>query len=221
MIAATAAFVCSLAIGVAVATSDEPPTPEQLHDPIAARELVALMRTGEQQRYVARYAVVRERADGATFPATLTAAHSPTARVTRQGDSLRIDFADAFSDCQRIDDEPTCFRGAGGFGLPPSEVLQAAIAAAPYDVLQRGSANIAGEEAACFTVTARLPTRQLPEFGRRAMYCLAADGIPLRSEVEGLATERRETETVLRTFDEAALSPLLTGFEKVIPGIGR
>lgn len=221
MIAATAALVCSLAIALTVATADEPPTREQLHDPHAARELLALLRTGEQQRYVVDYAITRERADGATLPAGLTEAHSLEVQLTRQGDSLRIDLPDNSYDCQRVDDIPKCFRVEGGLGLPPSEVLESAIEVAPYDVLRRGSATIAGEDAACFTVTASSPQRQLPGIGRRSMYCLASDGIPLRTEVEGLATERREAVTVVRSFDDAALAPLLRGFDKVVPGLGR
>lgn len=214
-------MVCSLAIVATVATAEEPPTRAQLHDPAAARELVTLLRTGEAQRYVAEYEVTRERTDGATLPANLTEARSPRLVLTRQGETLRIDVTDDSYDCQRIDDEPTCFRVDGGLGIPQSEVLQAAIAAAPYDVLRRGSATIAGEKAACFTVTAQNPARQLPELGQRATFCLASDGIPLRTEVERLAKDGREATTVVRSFDAAALEPLIQGFEKVIPPFGR
>ena len=221
MIAATAALVCSLGIAVTVATTDEQPASEPRHDPGAARELVALMQAGEAQRYVADYEITRERADGATLPTTLTEAHSPRVQITRQDETLRIDLADTSYDCQRVNDEPTCFRVDGGFGIPQSEVLDAAIAAAPYDVLRRGSPTIAGEEAACFELTAQNPLRQLPDLGPRATFCLASDGIPLRTEVESVGNERRKALAVVRSFDDASLRPLLQGFEKVIPGFGR
>jgi hypothetical protein len=209
LIAATAALVCSLGIAVTVATADEEPTSEPLNDPGTARELVALMQAGEAQRYVADYEITRERADGATLPTKLTVAHSPRVQITRQDETLRIDLAETSYDCQRVNDEPMCFRVDGGFGIPQSEVLDAAIAAAPYDVLRRGSLMSAGEEAACFELTAQNP------------FCLASDGIPLRTEVEGVGNERREALAVVRSFDEASLRPLLQGFEKVIPGFGR
>jgi hypothetical protein len=221
LIAATAVLVCAAAITITLGVSDDPPTREQLHDPIAARELVTLMRAGEQQRYVARYVVTRERADGAQLPTAVLEAHSPAVQLTRQGDTLRIELTDTRYDCERIEDEPQCFAKPGGLGLAPSAVLEAAIAAAPYDVLRRGTATIAGEKAACFTVTANVPTRQLPEIGRRATYCLAADGIPLREERVGTATERREAQSVVRSFDRAALAPVLAGFETVIPDYRR
>lgn len=221
MIAGTAALVCSLGIAITVATADEQPASEPRHDPGAARELVVLMQAGEAERYVADYEITRERTDGATLPTTLVEAHGPRVQMTRRDDSLHIDLADDSYDCQRIDDEPTCFRVGGGFGIPQSEVLDAAIAAAPYGVLRLGSTTVAGEEAACFELTARNPLRQLPDLGPRATFCLASDGIPLRTEVEGVGNERREALAVVRSFDEASLRPLLQGFEKVIPGFGR
>jgi hypothetical protein len=86
-------------------------------------------------------------------------------------------------------------------------------------VLERGNPLIAGERARCFTVTAAAPNRILPDLGQRAEFCLAADGIPLRIEYQRIGTESRQALEVKRAFDDAALAPLLDGYERVIPKV--
>lgn len=212
--------VLGAVMALTLATVDEPPTRAQLHDPQAAADLVAGLRAGERRSYVALYQESRTRADGARNPpTTVTVAHSPKVELTRSGDTLRVETANEAYDCEIVEDKPTCFLVAGSLGLPLSTVLDTAIEAAPYNVLERGNPLIAGERARCFTVTAAALNRILPDLGQRAEFCLAADGIPLRIEYQRIGTESRQALEVKRAFDDAALAPLLDGYERVIPKV--
>ncbi len=62
----------------------------------------------------------------------------------------------------------------------------------------------------------------MPDLGRETVLCLAADGIPLRTRVEGaLSTDERDATRVRRTIDDAALSALLAGFDTATPKLSR
>ena len=220
-IAAIAALVAGIVLAASAARAGAPVPALAANDPRAAAELVALMARGEHVSYVAEYAFTRHEPSGATLPATTYYAQGPRSSLTRSAGTLTIDTASTSYNCQLVGAQASCFTSPAQHALPDSQVLAVAIKAAPYDVVQTHGASIAGEHAECFTVRAHDLRRQLPDFGRELDLCLAADGVPLRRRVVSQVTDESVAAQVVRRFDDAALRPVLAGFEQAAARNGR
>ena len=207
----------SLAVAVLVTPSPDPRV-EDAHR--AARELVALTRGGEHATYVGRYVETLVRADGGRLPSTTYVARRKQVLATRSGTSLHVYLPDRSYACELAGTTPSCFDQPPA-GLPESEVLRVAVASGAYDVARAEGAQIAGEEAECFTMKAHGVNKRLPQFGAETDVCLASDGVPLRKRVYSDRLDALEAQHVDRRFDDGTLAPVLGGFEQAAPPTRR
>ena len=192
-----------------------------VRDPVAARDAIALMQAGEHATYVAEYAYTRADLHGRKYTSTEYDVRGPKGTLTRNGTSLAIDWNGQGSDCTMASAKPSCLARPVASGLPESEVLRVAVDAGIYDVTRAPDTTIAGEPARCFVIRAHRLDKQLPnDFGSESDMCFDARGVPLRfrrytDELNGLEA------LGVGPFDRAALAPVIAGFDRTAPQVGR
>ena len=214
--------IAALAVLGALALSPEPDPLVAVRDPQAAREVIALMQAGEHATYVAEYAFTRADAAGHRFTATQYEARAASGVLTRDGTTLSIDWKGQGFDCVVADSKAGCLARAVANGLPESEVLRVAVNAGIYDVTRGADSTIAGEVARCFVIRAHQLNKQLPnDFGAETDACFDAQGVPLRTRRYTDQLNEREAVRVDRRVDATTLRPLLAGFDRTAPHIGR
>ncbi len=184
-------------------------------DPEAALELFQLLRAGEHADYIVDFTFTRVRAsDGQRLPSSTTEARYGHALLTRGGGTLTVELPTVVYDCQEVDGRSSCAKRPPTESMPPSEAIGLKMALGAYDAVRLADATIAGEVAQCFRVRARSPRDEQLGLGSESILCLAADGVPLRSRVVGpLSTDDRVAVRVRRNIDEAALAPVLAGYD--------
>jgi hypothetical protein len=154
-----------------------PATPAR--DPVAARDLVALMRAGERSRWIVRYDFTRTNADGRVLRQAGEEGRSGTWHVVVTGTAMTFEHGRASYACDLIGGSYGCKETPGGRALPESTVVRVVVAAGAYDVTRRPDTTIAGVRARCFRMRAT-GRGSLPDFGVETDRCLTGDGIPLR-----------------------------------------
>jgi len=187
---------------------------------VRSTRAIALTRAGEHATYVGRYVETLVRADGGRLPSTTYVARRKQVLATRSGTSLHVYLPDRSYACELAGTTPSCFDQPPA-GLPESEVLRVAVASGAYDVARAEGAQIAGEEAECFTMKAHGVNKRLPQFGAETDVCLASDGVPLRKRVYSDRLDALEAQHVDRRFDDGTLAPVLGGFEQAAPPTRR
>jgi hypothetical protein len=218
-VAATAAAVGIVALFVGAAVASAPVPELARNDPQARAQLLARMRAGEHATYVADYAVTRSNG----FSADELLAQNQRFNVRRAGTSLIVDTATKSYDCELGSTTPSCQVTPRAQPLTLSRILSALTAVGVYDVVPTGSVNIAGETGACFRISARSPQHVLPDFGLQTDECLTRDGISLRlrTRSESNLVEEWVAQRVTRTFNATTVAPLLAGFDRTAPPVGR
>lgn len=205
---------------VGFASAPTPTRPLPAPDPVAARELVALMRAGERESWLVTSAFTRTLANGRKMSQTTREARNAKLHVLLAGPSMTIESPHRSYDCTLVGDRAGCSQGDSARTLPESEVLRVAVNAGAYGVTRLPGATIAGEPARCFRVLAT-GNGGLPDLGVETDLCLATDGISLRERVvhptavvdqrEALSVERdvstSDIEALARTFDPKAAKP--------------
>ena len=170
---AAIALVCAAAFARA-------PLPEILgRDPAAARDLVALMRSGERGRWIVSYDFTRTLANGRVLHQRGDEGRSSSWHVVVLGAAMTIERGNRTFTCALVGDRSGCAKAAGAAALPESSVVRVAVAAGAYDVIRTPGTTIAGVRARCFQMRAT-GQGSLPDFGVETDRCLSDDGIPLR-----------------------------------------
>lgn len=214
-------LVAAVVIGALVVTTTAPESLLAQRDPAAARALVVLMARGERVDYVIDYTFTRSRpTDKRSLSYATTEARVGRAQVTRASGGLTVKLPTATYVCESTDVKPTCASQPPDRSLPPSEVLAVAVGIGAYDVVHLADATIAGEPVRCFRVRARSTRHMVPGLGRQSVLCLAKDGVPLRTRVEGDTTDEYRAERVNRRVDDAVLTQLLAGFDQPASAVG-
>jgi hypothetical protein len=175
-------LLTAIALAVTAAFSRAPLPPSLVRDPVAARELVALMRAEERGRWIVRFDYTRTLANGRTSRLRVTEGRSSSWHVIVSGSTMTIERGDRSYQCDVIDARAGCQREPTARALPASEVVRVAVATGAYDVVEQPAETIAGLEARCFRVRAT-GQGSLPFLGAETDRCFADDGIPLRAFV--------------------------------------
>jgi hypothetical protein len=221
-LASAALLVAAVVIGALGAATDAPESLLARRDPVAARQLVVLMARGEQVDGVVDYTFTRSRPPGKqTLSYEETDARWGRARVTRASGGLTVSLPTAKYVCASVDVKPSCAKQGPDRSLPASEVTAVAIGIGAYDVVRVSDTAVAGELARCFRVRARSTRHMVPGLGRQAVLCLAKDGVPLRTRVDGDTTDEYRATHVSRHVDQGAIEALLAGFDQPPNEIGR
>jgi hypothetical protein len=105
--------------------------------------------------------------------------------------------------------------------LADSDVFATAIGTGAYGVTRAKEAALAGEHARCFRVRSVNGQPYLVDIGTETLACFARDGVVLLKRVaEPNPVDDLVATDVHRWADDAALAPLLAGFEKGTAGLG-
>jgi hypothetical protein len=150
-----------------------------VRDPAAARDLVALMRTGERSGWIASYDFTRTLADGRALRQSRREGRSTALHVVVSGTTMTIERRRRSYACTLVGTRYGCKESTVGVTLPASEVLRVAVAIGAYDVIRQPDATIAGLRARCFRVRAT-GHGGLPGLGVETDSCLTENGISLR-----------------------------------------
>jgi hypothetical protein len=196
---------------------DTPPPP----DPVAARTMLALMRAGEGMKSVVTYDFARRGAGTDDRRSQVSEAQLGSTQVTRAGDALDVRTATTTFHCQIVDDTPACTKKRSAPPLADSDVFATAIGTGAYGVTRAKDAALAGEHARCFRVRSVNGQPYLGDIGTETLACFAGDGVVLRKQVaQPNPVDDLVATDVHRRADDAALAPLLAGFEKGTAGLG-
>jgi hypothetical protein len=196
---------------------DTPPPP----DPVAARTMLALMRAGEGMKSVVTYDFARRGAGTDDRRSQVSEAQLGSTQVTRAGDALDVRTATTTFHCQIVDDTPACTKKRSAPPLADSDVFATAIGTGAYGVTRAKDATLAGEHARCFRVRSVNGQPYLGDIGTETLACFAGDGVVLRKQVaQPNPVDDLVATDVHRRADDAALAPLLAGFEKGTAGLG-
>jgi len=183
-------------------------------DPVAARELVALMRAGERGSWSVKYEFTRTLAGGRALRQSMQEARDPSMHVLRSGSAMTVDQGRRSYDCNLADGRPACTESAAAKVLPPSEVVRVAVSMGAYAVAAAAGATIAGERVRCFRVLAT-GRGQLPDLGVETDLCLAAGGVALRQRIVRATgdVDERLAQTVSDRVTTAAVRAVARGFD--------
>ena len=168
-------------------------------DPLAARDLVALMRTGEHGSWLAHYEFTRTLANGRVLRQSLSEARNGLTHVLVSGAAMTVERNGRVYDCNLVDDHASCHVSTRGRVLPASQVLRVAVAAGAYTVSRGPSTTIAGVRARCFRV---LGTGRglLPDLGTRT------DSGPVREQLIVMFLDLAELDPSRRKIGRIARS---------------
>jgi hypothetical protein len=212
-----AALLFSLAAAVllvTVAVAAAPSLPRPQPDAGAARDLVALMRAGEEQSWIATYDFTRTLADGRALGEIMREARNDDLHVLIAGSSMTIESPKRSYDCTLVEVRVGCRESDSTQVLPESEVLRVAVNAHAYGVSRLPDRAIAGERARCFRI---LPTGAgvLPDIGTETVVCLSDDGIALDERVVRTSgnTDRRVATAVERDVSTDQIRALARSFD--------
>ena len=177
---AAAAFLLMAIVVTCTAAFATAPLPAVLaRDPAAARDLVALMRSGERGGWIVTYDFTRTLANGRVLRQRGTEGRSAPWHVAILGTDMTIERGDVTYTCALVGDRSGCRRTADRAALPESEVVRVAVASGSYDVVREPGTTIAGRSARCFRMRAT-GQGSLPDFGVQTDRCLSDEGMPLR-----------------------------------------
>lgn len=171
-----------LVCAVSVARAPAPNVDAEKPDPLAARDLVALMRTGEHGSWLAHYEFTRTLANGRALRQPLSEARNGLMHVLVSGAAMTVERNGRVYDCNLVDDRASCHVSTRGRVIPASQVLRVAVAAGAYTVSRGPSTTMAGVRALCFRVLAT-GRGMLPDIGTQTDACLSAEGVPLSQRV--------------------------------------
>ncbi len=166
------------------------------------------------------YDVTRVRT-GSTLRERTSEARRGKVHVTRNATSVDVDTGARTYSCTLVDDQMECRDSpTPSNALAPSEVLAVLLRQHAYVVQQTARRVIAGEEAECFALRSTGPV--FPNIGRRAEYCFASDGVPLRTTLE-LASGKNErvAVSVVRNPSVDEVGALVDGAEPPPTTTGR
>jgi hypothetical protein len=176
----------------------------------AADELLARWRLGETGSWRVDERYARTRPDGEALTWDLVVVRRPP-DVLVVGGGLAHGVLDGRAVTCEVGPEPRCTEPARAVTYDPGAALDGALGPGGYEVAPAGTADVAGETADCYALTAGAGGGERP-LGERAELCLTADGIPLRVVVDhGGIVERREAVAVDRDVDAAEVTALLAG----------
>jgi hypothetical protein len=213
-----------LAVVVVIATVGfaPAPAPEPIvvrNDPVATRDLVALMRAGERGSWSVKYAFTRTLAGGRALRESMQEARDPSLHVLRSGSAMSVDQGDRSYDCTLAGSRVACTESAAATVLPPSEVVRVAVSIGAYAVTNAPATTIAGERARCFRVVTT-GRGQLPDLGVEADLCLGASGVSLRQRVVRASgdVDERLAQSVTERVTTGMVLAVARGFD---PGTAR
>src|SRR5262245_6233280 len=169
-----------LVVTVSVAAAPSMPRPEP--DAGAARDLVALMRTGERRSWKVTYAFTRRLADGRALGEIMHEARNDDLHVLIAGSSMTIESPNRSYDCTLVAARAGCHESDSAHVLPESQVLRVAVNTHAYGVSRLPDRTIAGEPGHCFRIRPTGPG-VLPDIGTETVVCLSDDGIALDERV--------------------------------------
>jgi hypothetical protein len=212
---ATFFFVVAAAgLFVTVAVAAAPPMPRPEPDADAARELVALMRAGEQGSWLVTYDFERRLAIGQTLGIPMREARNDELHVLIAGTSMTFETPTRAYDCTLLDLRTGCHEVDRTQQLPEFEVLRVAVNTGLYGVSPLPGRTIAGEAARCFLI---LPTGPgtLPDLGTETVTCLSDDGIALDERVTRTTgnTDQRVATSVLRDVSSEQIRTIVRSFD--------
>jgi hypothetical protein len=204
------AVVLVVTVGVAAAPSLPRPEP----DAGAARELVALMRTGERRSWKVTYEFTRRLADGRALSEIMREARNDELHVLIAGSSMTIERANRSYECTLVKARAGCHESDRAHVLPESEVLRVAVNTHAYGVSRVPDRTIAGEPAHCFRVRPTGPG-VLPDIGTETVMCVSDDGIALDERVVRTTgnTDRRVATAVERDVSTEQIRALAQSFD--------
>jgi hypothetical protein len=197
--------------------SDVSRPPSRVAGADASEQLVALLRAGEHADYVVEYAFTRVRPDDKRrLSWSLTEARYGAALISRGSDALTVQLPKVSYRCQLVERQSSCMKRDEPAPVARSELIGTAVDTGAYHVAPAPAAVLAGERAECFVVGGRVAGNELPGLGRETAICVAADGIPLRSEIAStLSTDTWEARRVQRNIGRTALGPILRGYDAI------
>jgi hypothetical protein len=176
----------------------------------AADELLARWRQGEAGTWRVDERFSRTRPDGEVLTWDLVLIRRPP-DVLVVGGGMAHGVLDGRVVVCELEPVPSCSEPAQPVTFDPAVALDDALAPLGYVVEATGSREIAGEQADCYSLTARAGGGER-RLGDHAELCLSVDGIPLHVVVErGGFVDRREAVTVSRDVTAADVTALLAG----------
>jgi hypothetical protein len=207
---ATGSFlVASIVIVGAVAFTHAPVPAIVVRDAAAARDLVALMHSGERGQWIVTYDFTRTLADGRILRQRGDEGRSSSWHVVVLGPAMTIERGGRTFVCAVVGGHSGCRKTSDGAALSESAVVRVAVATGAYDVVRKPDTTIAGLRARCFRMRAT-GEGSLPDFGVETDRCLSDDGIPLRlfvvrppgdvNEQVATAVRRRATPAQVKTL---------------------
>jgi hypothetical protein len=177
---AAGGFLVAAIVVMCTAAFASAPLPAVLaRDPAAARDLVALMRSGERGGWIVTYDFTRTLANGRVLRQRATEGRSASWHVAILGTAMTIERGAVTYTCALVGDRSGCSKTADRAALPESEVVRVAVASGSYDVVREPGTTIAGRRARCFRMRAT-GQGSLPDFGVQTDRCLSDEGMPLR-----------------------------------------
>ena len=159
---------------VTLAWPSSPAREPDARDPGAARDLVALMRAGENARWLARYDFTRTLANGRSLTQPLTEARAGSRHVLVSGSAMTIERGDRAEECNLVSGQSTCHTTTRTGAVPASEVLRVAVDAGAYAVTRQPARTVAGVDAQCFRIRATSGGSPLPAIGTETEMALLA-----------------------------------------------
>ena len=206
------AAISAFALVVAIAAEEREVT-SAVHDPAAAAQLIALLHRGAENDWLAEFETVRTLPNGEQSPRVTKEGQRDGARVVQEPATVTTQRGTTNFVCQIVDIELQCLETETQPVLPPSEVVQTLVDTGVYVVSALPAETIAGEETECFRVFGTLGFE--PEFGLEREYCLAADGVPMRTRVvKPAATDEQRATRVQRDPSAADMEALVTELEQ-------
>jgi hypothetical protein len=213
-IATLAVALAAVGLLVTVGVAAAPPVPRPEPDADAARELVALLRAGEQGSWMVTYDFERRLAGGRTLAVPMREARNEELHVLTAGTSMKFETPNRAYDCTLVDARAACHEVDRTRELPESEVLRVAVNTGVYGVSQLPNRTVAGEPARCFLI---LPTGPgtLPDIGTETAVCLSNDGIALDERVARATgtTDQRVATAVVRDVTDEQIRSVVRSFD--------
>jgi len=207
---ATGSFLLVAIVMVCTVAFTHAPLPAiVVRDPVAARDLVSLMRAGERSGWIVTYDFNRTLAGGRTLSQRGAEGRSSSWHVVILGTAMTVERGGRTFTCAIVSGRSGCRKTSDRAALPESEVVRVAVATGAYDVVRTPDTTIAGVGARCFRMRAT-GQGSLPDFGVETDRCFSDEGIPLRvfvvrppgtiNEQVATAVRRRATPAQVKTL---------------------
>ena len=150
-VAAGAFLVAAIVMLCTVAFTHAPLPAIVVRDPAAARDLVALMNSGERGEWIVTYDFSRTLANGRTLRQRADEGRSSSWHVVILGPAMTIERGGRTFACAVVGGRSGCRRTSDGSALPESAVVRVAVATGAYDVVRKPDTTIAGLSARCLS----------------------------------------------------------------------